>query len=426
MALGWIRQFLLADVERDPAFRQELLSAKIAGLQVIAAASTLLGAFLAVVLWPHAAYPSMLVLLGGATFAVAAIKRLAKYGRWVAIGTVWAAVALLCGGPEHDYIPMGAPVLVLTAAGTVPLPPWRALLLAAGAHLICTALVPASTTRHLYFLMLTLLSTLIVIVRYEHRAIRFLAHLRALRENEILSTAQLRAQLSENAVSVARLAAALTHELNSPLGALKSAVDTLVSLAGRCVTAGPEEQQRLSDLQRDLQGSVQQSAARLQAVVARLQRFAELEQTDLREAPINELLDDAALQLEKDGRERSNIEFHFTDTPPVICRPHQLTTVFANLISNAFNAMNGEGKVVVTTMHRAGSVEIAIRDHGRGMTSEDLEHIFDPGFRVEGSRVSTANWSLFGTRQIIFEHGGDIAIDSAPGVGTTVRVTLPA
>jgi signal transduction histidine kinase len=95
-------------------------------------------------------------------------------------------------------------------------------------------------------------------------------------------------------------------------------------------------------------------------------------------------------------------------------------------LSNALNALNGNGRVLVTTEYRNNQVEVAIRDNGRGMSGEELDHIFDPGFRVQGSRVSTGNWSLFSTRQIIYEHGGDISIDSAPGVGTTVRILLPA
>jgi signal transduction histidine kinase len=60
------------------------------------------------------------------------------------------------------------------------------------------------------------------------------------------------------------------------------------------------------------------------------------------------------------------------------------------------------------------------------MSAEELDHIFDPGFRVNGSRVSTGNWSLFSARQVLYEHGGDIIIDSASGQGTTVRILLPA
>jgi signal transduction histidine kinase len=59
------------------------------------------------------------------------------------------------------------------------------------------------------------------------------------------------------------------------------------------------------------------------------------------------------------------------------------------------------------------------------MGSEQVDTIFEPSLRVEGSRVSSSNWSLFNSRQVIYEHGGEIRIDTAPGEGTAFRVTLP-
>jgi signal transduction histidine kinase len=414
-----------ADVEQDPAFKQELLPASRAGLNAVGAAEAATGLFLAMALWPHAGWGGALVGAGAATFAAAAVKTVLPYGRWATMASVWAGTALVSGGAEHDFVEAGQTVILLTAAGTAPLPPWFAGLVGVGAHAISVLLIPASATRHVYFLMLTALATAIAFVRYSHRSGRFAAHLQALKENEILSTAQLRAQLSENAVSVARLGAALTHELNTPLGALKSAVESLLSVSKRCATAPPDEQEKLSAVQRDLQRSIETSALRIQAVVERLRRFSEVEQSDLQEANVGALIEDATLRLDEETRRRGPVEFEFTEAPPVICRPQQLTTVFTNLLSNALHAINGGGRVVVRTEHRERSVEVAIRDNGRGMTSEELDRIFDPGFRVEGSRIASGNWSLFSARQIIYEHGGDIAIESTPGIGTTVRVTLP-
>jgi sensor histidine kinase regulating citrate/malate metabolism len=60
------------------------------------------------------------------------------------------------------------------------------------------------------------------------------------------------------------------------------------------------------------------------------------------------------------------------------------------------------------------------------MSEEELRNVFNPAsFRVSGQRIAAGNWSLFSCRQIIQEHGGDVDISSAPGEGTTVRVSLP-
>jgi signal transduction histidine kinase len=251
MALGSIGEYLRADLERAPGYQRELLPSIHAGLYAVGAAELALGLFLLFALWPYSPMPALIAVLGFATAAVTLGDTALKYGRWAAMVSVWVGVALLSAGPEHDFVAVGETMLVLTAAATVPLHPLRALLLGLGAHVICAALIPASSTRHAYFIVLTALAAVIALVRSAHRSGRFLAHMQAIKENEILSTAQLRAQLSENAVSVARLAAALTHEVNSPLGALKSAVDTLVSVSTRCATAPPEERRRLVEVEQE-------------------------------------------------------------------------------------------------------------------------------------------------------------------------------
>lgn len=95
------------------------------------------------------------------------------------------------------------------------------------------------------------------------------------------------------------------------------------------------------------------------------------------------------------------------------------------MLSNAINAVNGNGRIVVSTRLAEQMVEVRIQDNGRGMKPDEVDNIFDPSFRVAGDRVSSGNWSLFNIRQIVYEHGGDIQIESSPGKGTAVSVTIP-
>jgi hypothetical protein len=121
------------------------------------------------------------------------------------------------------------------------------------------------------------------------------AHQDSLRLAHDLSTAPLRALLSENAISVGKLAAALTHELNTPLGALKSAIDTMVVLAAKQATAPPEAQPRLVAMQSELRHAVNNCMERLKSVIARLQRFIDLHHTERQEANLNDMLGDMGL-----------------------------------------------------------------------------------------------------------------------------------
>jgi len=231
--------------------------------------------------------------------------------------------------------------------------------------------------------------------------------------------------LSQNAASLGRLAAALSHELNSPLGALTSGVDTLLLLAARQATSPPSEHARLVRLQADLRQTVQESARRLQAIVARMQRFTNLDRAEVQQVNLNDLLGDVCAMVHPQAGDKVAVQLDLNPIPPLVCRPQQLSAVFSGLLNNAVGALDNGGRIVVCTRRNETVVEVEIHDNGCGVAPEQLRTIFDPGFRVSEDRVSTVNWSMFSARQIMREHGGEIRIASEPGQGTTVTVILP-
>ena len=82
-------------------------------------------------------------------------------------------------------------------------------------------------------------------------------------------------------------------------------------------------------------------------------------------------------------------------------------------------------KIVEGARKRGLDISVESYPYIAGMTRLETA-IFDPGFQKSGSRIASGNWSLFNSRQIVFEHGGEIRISSMEGKGTTVWVTLPA
>jgi signal transduction histidine kinase len=111
--------------------------------------------------------------------------------------------------------------------------------------------------------------------------------------------------------------------------------------------------------------------------------------------------------------------------PPTFANPQQISAVLYDLMNNAAAAIDGPGRVEVSCQEEHRSIRITISDTGRGIPPERLASIFDPSFQTAAGRVSSANWSMFNARQVIREHGGDIRIESKPGSGTAVTVTLP-
>jgi len=465
MDLGRIRSFLFPSIAaEDDRFGDEMRRLTHLGLRVIGATeiAVALFAFFAqlvtdMTLPPEAGMgkdlivgriweASLVILVGVATLAIAYTRAGRTHPALLLCGSCWLSSAaliasslLLTPHATDEYIAAHITTVVLVAITAAPLRPldtfwvgvsiWVFYFATFLAGLRWKFVDPAAwDTSHLVFLvLLTALSTGLAAALYARRTTTYRTQQESLRLTEYLAAAPVRALLSENAISVGRLAAALTHELNTPLGALKSSIDTMLVVAAKQATAPPEAQERLVTMQAELRRSVSNSLDRLKNVIARLQRFIDLDHTERHPADLNEMLTNVAILLSPviGAKEKVKLEFNLRPVPLLTCRPQQLTTVFSSLLSNAINAIPDEGRVLVSTEKMDSMVCVRIQDNGCGMEEAELETIFDPGFRVTSGRVSTGNWSLFSSRQIVFEHGGEIQITSSPGKGTTVNVMLP-
>src|SRR6185503_6171724 len=101
----------------------------------------------------------------------------------------------------------------------------------------------------------------------------------------------------------------------------------------------------------------------------------------------------------------------------------ELKDVLLNLVFNALDAMPEGGVVSLRTSGESGRVAIEVKDTGRGMTPEVRSRIFTPFFSTKGERGSGLGLAI--ALNVVSQHGGTIEVDSAPGVGTTMRVLLP-
>ena len=116
--------------------------------------------------------------------------------------------------------------------------------------------------------------------------------------------------------------------------------------------------------------------------------------------------------------------------PPIQGDQYQLTKVFTNLLMNAYEAMEGRGRVTITartTRVGAGSEEqdavlVELADNGPGIPQDVADRVFNPFFttKPQGSGLGLAI-----VRRIVDAHDGSIDMKTAPGRGTLIRVTLP-
>ncbi len=457
MALGWVRDYLLPGMaEMDPLFRYQIQRQSHQGLRVIGAIGILLPLLLMgieTILMPELITGKVFALRAGSMTVLGVIISLVALTNWsrprargLALIAGFASAAVLVGTTplvSRDvpwailHLPTGIITVLLVVMAVIPLRPMQTLAFGLAIEAVHLAVSQVSrrlglvaeasldVAHHFWVLALVALCTALTAMIYRQRVAAHRAHQEALRNFEELCKTRSLAALSESAASLARLVAAFSHELNTPVGALRSAVDTLLVLGARQATATPSEQTRLLALQHDLRKSVSDSADRLRTVVARMQRLTNLDKADVQEANLNELLSDVAALLEPQARGRVKLELELQPLPPLVCRPQQLSAVFSNLLSNALEAIDGEGRVTISTHRQNRRAEILIRDSGRGMDEHLQATLFDPGFRIAANHISTGHWSLFGSRQIVREHGGEITISSEQGKGTTVKLTLP-
>jgi signal transduction histidine kinase len=387
--------------ETDLKFREHVGRLGASGLQTLGLVEIALAAVLRD--WPGSAVMAAVGLL------TIAAGRARRWPRLAGVVSVWLAAAAAGGA-------LGMMPVAVAAAG-IPFLPWQALAMGAGVAALDPpmSVVPA------------LLGAGVAAWNYARRRKEFAAQQEAVRMAETLSAAESRAQLAESAISIGKMAAALSHEINSPLGALRSSIATLCSAMAREIEASPDERLRLERTRVELRRSIEESAARIEEVTSRLRRFANLEDAEFKPADINDLLAEVTA-LHRDELERAKVAVEFDlarDIPALNCRRELLTAAFSSLLSNAIDAVNGDGRISIATRGREGEVEVTIRDNGRGMSAEEAETIFDPGFKVAAGRVASGNWSLFNSRQIVYEHGGAIRLETAPGWGTAMHITLP-
>jgi signal transduction histidine kinase len=247
-----------------------------------------------------------------------------------------------------------------------------------------------------------------------------------LRLAEQMSDTQSRALVAENAAVVGRLAAALSHELNSPIAVVSSGVETLDRLWDKAAEAPPEKQVRLRVAREDLSSSIREATTRMQQMVKRMQRFSNLDGGDVLPVDVNAVLSDVTGLLSPQQRRRSRVELDLQVVPETVGRPEQINRAFESLIHGVLRQVEQEGTLRVRTREHQGSVAVTLDYEGFGATAAAFDSDLDLTFKVTGKRMAADNWDLVTARQIIEEHAGEIRLHHHSEGRIRITVVLPA
>ena len=229
-----------------------------------------------------------------------------------------------------------------------------------------------------------------------------------------------RERLRDRLIAVGEMAAAIAHEVKNPL----AGIEVMAGLLRRKLPDSQDAQDTLADIINE--------AKMANAIVQEVLEFVRPIRLHMEHTGIADAVQ-SGVQLADTQARRGEIQVE-VDVPaglPLIQGDqHQLAQLFTNLLANAYEAMEGRGRVVISAapvrMDDAGdgreAVRVEVADNGPGMPPEVADHIFDPFFttKAKGSGLGLAI-----VRKIVDAHDGQIDLKTVPGAGTTIRVTLP-
>ncbi len=236
--------------------------------------------------------------------------------------------------------------------------------------------------------------------------------------NERLYQAQQQVARSERLAAAGELAAAMAHDVGTPL----TAVSGHLQLLEEEVT-DPRIKERL----RHIQGHVDR-------VVAGARRFLDAARPEPTRAPVdlNRVLADLQMLTSPEVQRKGiRVTRRLAERlPPVMADPAQMQELFLNLVTNSLEAMESGGtlSLVTETTREDGEmpvVRVTVSDTGPGMDADVLAHAFEPFFTTRGASGGTG-LGLAICRRLARDHGGSIRLESAPGQGTRAIVELPA
>ena len=227
---------------------------------------------------------------------------------------------------------------------------------------------------------------------------------------------------ADRLASMGTLAAGLAHEIRNPLGGIKGAAQLL--------RRSIEE----SSLHKYTDIMIRE-VDRVNQLIEQLLDLSRPAELTLEPLNIHQVLEDVLLLQSAAAQAKAiTIRKAFDPSlPPITGDRAKLTQVFLNLVKNALESMDGTGTITLSTRvetdfhirapgarrHRYIWVDVA--DEGTGISEDDLPHIFSPFFTTKNSGTGLG---LSLSYRIVKEHGGLMRVESAPGKGTTFKVSL--
>jgi len=260
--------------------------------------------------------------------------------------------------------------------------------------------------------------------------------------NEELTRAHTAMLQQEKLASIGQLAAGVAHEINNPLGFLKSNHESLKRFSTRMKPILLEqleslEPQRQADIKHALEeineifAESDEGYDRIIRIVDTLKNFARSD-TASQYAPydINAAIESALVVARNEVKYVADVYLELAELPRIEAAGNELSQVLLNVIGNAAQAIRSQerkeqGKITISTELTSGLVKIRISDDGPGIPDQAKKKVFDPFFTTKDPGKGTGLGLSISYDIVVNKHGGRLSVDSTMGVGTTFTIELP-
>ncbi len=296
----------------------------------------------------------------------------------------------------------------------------------------------------------------------QNQLIQLNENLEQMVENRTKQLKDSQAQLiqSEKMASLGQMVAGIAHEINTPLGYVRSNIEAIKETQSDISSVAKQfglTQKKLINGQLDdiedllrknhtmlkdltknpayaqsellLDGAIE-GMDKIQDLVLNLKNFSRLDEADMKEVDLNTGIDTALKIAHNVLKYRVMVTKEYGNIPKIKCYPAQLNQVFLNLLVNSAQACEKpkvegyKGHVLIRTFSDGEKVVIEISDNGIGISDEKLNKIFEPFYTTKPVGKGTG-LGLSIVYQIIEKHNGQISVQSKLNEGTKFRIELP-
>ncbi|MBT5470907.1 MAG: HAMP domain-containing protein [Nitrospina sp.] len=220
--------------------------------------------------------------------------------------------------------------------------------------------------------------------------------------------------LAEKLSGLGTLTAGIAHELNNPLVSIMGFTEVILD------EKDPEKIKKYAK-------KVFDRSKHMASVILNMAGYVRAPSTaDKKEVDINERIDGAIeIAILASYSNDIHLDKNFSSLPPILAKPEEIQQVFLNLLTNAVQAMEGKGKLTISTQSENGNVMVKISDTGPGIPQKYLSKIYDPFFTTKEQGKGTG-LGLNIVHQLVVKYEGHIDVSSSLEKGTTFTIMFPA